>query len=104
MAASEKLKLTWSDPPPVLKTGGGTPTHKDPELTSRWAAEAAALRERPGRWAILHPEEVTPRTKYNLAVNIRLGRLSAFGDGFQAVVRKGRVYVRFEGEVSESEQ
>lgn len=91
-----ELKLTWSDPPPIRKTGGGNHTHKNPEMVNRWLDEAAALRSRPGHWAILHPEEFCSRTKYNLADNINRGRLPAFSPGrFEAVVRKGKVYVRF---------
>lgn len=64
----------------------------------KWAARAAEMRERPGEWAQF-PSQPTPRAAYNLADNIRRGRLVAFAPAgtFEAIARKHSVWARFMG-------
>lgn len=96
--------IEFEDPPPQYRGGGGRPACHLPE--------AAELRGKPGRWAVLC---VRPsRNKAScMAHQIRTGGLMAFGPAgaFQAMartvdvrqddgsrLREFRVYARFVGE------
>ncbi|MGH8967597.1 MAG: hypothetical protein ACRDXB_20040 [Actinomycetes bacterium] len=61
------------------------------------AGFAAALRERPGEWAVW-PKPITVQTMRVYRRSIPRGILRAFhGGGFEAAVREGRLYVRYVG-------
>lgn len=57
---------------------------------------AEQVRQHPGRWAVYPwtPNEIAGRA---LASRISRGKISAFADGFQAVSRRGVVYIRYIG-------
>lgn len=57
---------------------------------------ANALREQPGRWAKL-PWETTELSSRATASRISLGKVAAFGTGYEAVSTRGTVYVRYHG-------
>jgi hypothetical protein len=63
-----------------------------------WLPEAAELRACPGKWALLCTKPVKPG--HQMALAIRKGGLKAFRPAgtFDAVCRKGKVYVRYLGE------
>lgn len=81
--------LVWEEPP----TQKGRP--------GKYATIAAALKERPGKWAVLrtYPSEHAKRG-WGFANTIREGKLIDFRDGFEAAARtvdgQVRVYVRFQ--------
>ena len=80
--------IEWADPP--ASRGG--------QLTRRELREFAdALRGRPDQWAIL-PTNGSYEAVSALTSRISRGRQSAFGEGFEAISRRGVVYVRFVGE------
>lgn len=85
--------LKWQDPPP---NAAGRPSLTD------WRAVAAALRERPGEWAL-----VVEGVSISTATNIKKARLVAFAPAgsFEAVARNGSnktkradIYARYVGE------
>lgn len=55
---------------------------------------AAALKRRPGRWAV-YPWVPTDTAGRALASRISRGKIATFADGFQAVSRRGTVYIRY---------
>lgn len=79
--------VEWTDPP---EAKGGL-------LTRREQREfAAALRGRPGDWAVL-PARGSWTAVRALASRINRGRQSSFGEGFEAISRNRVIYVRFVG-------
>lgn len=56
----------------------------------------AAVRKKPGKWAI-YPYPTTELSARATASRISRGKVAAFGDEFEAVVRHGVVYVRYQG-------
>lgn len=80
--------LVWETPPD---------THHRP---GKYATIAAALRERPGQWAVIrtYPSDQAKRG-WGFANTIREGKLVDFRDGYEAAARtvEGhvRVYVRY---------
>jgi hypothetical protein len=58
---------------------------------------AEQLRQHPGQWAA-YPWCPSNDASRALASRISRGKIKSFADGFQAVSRKGTVYVRYEGE------
>ena len=81
-------ELVWEEPPA---------THGRP---GKYAAIAAALKARPGQWAVLrtYPAHESKRG-WGFAGAIRDGKLIDFRDGFEALARtvdgQVRVYVRY---------
>lgn len=80
--------LVWEEPPAKAGRPG------------RYAGIAAALKERPGQWAVIrtYPSEQA-RRGWGFASQIREGKLIDFRNGFEAAARtvegQVRVYVRF---------
>lgn len=80
--------LVWEEPPNKNHRPG------------KYAAIAAALRERPGQWAVIrtYPAEQSKRG-WGFANTIREGKLVDFRHGFESCARtvdgQVRVYVRF---------
>lgn len=61
---------------------------------------ASALRANPGLWAVW-PRESSPSSARSRAYQIKSGRMVAFRDGnFEAVVRRGVLYVRCMGDLA----
>ena len=58
---------------------------------------AAAAKANPGRWAVW-PYPSTYAAARAVASRISLGKIAAFGDGYDAVCNQGTVYVRYVGE------
>lgn len=73
MSINDTPNIVWQDPPP------------DGRARNNWTAVAAALRARPGEWAL-----VASGASSSLATQIRSGRRVAFGPAgsFEAVSRK----------------
>lgn len=65
----------------------------------KYAARAAEMREQPGEWRQF-PDAGAPRGAYNLADNIRRGRLVAFAPAawFESLARKCSVWARYVGD------
>lgn len=84
------MGIRWEDPP--------APRSKPPRPW-RWVAEAAELREHPGRWARLTTDSANLRSAAAMAHNIRAGLLRAFqpAGAFEAVARGDEVWVRYVG-------
>ena len=78
------MKVEFVEEPP-----GGIPTDR-----AQVCAFADELTANPGRWA-LYPWPV--EASRALASRIKRGRIAAFSKGFDAVTRRGRVYVRYTG-------
>ena len=81
--------IIWEDPPEhAIATG----------QRSRYAALHAALREHPGRWAVLPGEKASVDSAKGTAMNIRNGRMRGFTKGqFDTRVDRTKVYVRYIG-------
>lgn len=79
--------------PPASEKEGATRGRPD-----RLLGIAAALRERPGEWAIIGTY-ASPRTAMNTAANARAGSyaMRAFGPGFETAVRDCDLWVRYVG-------
>jgi hypothetical protein len=58
---------------------------------------AEAVKKEPGRWAI-YPFPSTDLAARATASRISNGKIAAFKVGFEAVTRRGVVYVRYEGQ------
>lgn len=80
--------IEWTDPPAAK---GGSLLRKE----QREFAEQ--LKARRDQWAI-YPSSGSSVAIRALASRISNGRMSAFGEGFEAVTRHGVVYVRFVGD------
>ncbi|WP_109507309.1 hypothetical protein [Nocardioides speluncae] len=83
--------LVWEDPPAKDSKPG------------RYAAIAAALRERPNSWAVIRTYPADQGKKgWGFASSIRNGKYLDFRHGFEASARtvdgQVRVYVRYVGE------
>lgn len=55
---------------------------------------ADAVRKKPGQWAVF-PYPATDIAGRAAASRISRGKVNSFGDGFEAVSRRGTVYVRY---------
>lgn len=80
--------LVWEDPPAKKNQSG------------KYAALAAALRERPGQWAVVRTYDTTQSKRaWGFCGSIRVGKLVDLRGGFEAVARtvgsEVRVYARF---------
>lgn len=89
------MTIDWQDPPPAAQ----------PKKKYEWAAVAEALRENPGRWALVLTDS-KPST-VTLVTRIRQGSITAFRpaghyDATSRVVDGGviRVYARYVAGVS----
>lgn len=79
-------EIQWADPP--APQGG--------KLTRREQREfAERLKEKPGQWAVFPTNAGSGLAARALASRIGRGKQSTFGDGFEAISRRGIVYVRF---------
>lgn len=82
-------ELRWEDPP--VLAANRSRNHPD-------RAAAAALRARPGEWAIVSTSQTITRAQ-SKASFISRGKTASFGAGFDAVARtvdgEHRVYVRY---------
>ena len=58
---------------------------------------AEKLRQNPGRWAV-YPFTPSSGASRAIASRISRGKVKTFAGNFQAVSRRGVVYVRYEGE------
>lgn len=69
-----------------------------PNSARKYSRESDQMRNRPGEWAQF-PDTQTPRSAYNLADNIRRGRLVAFAPAgsFEAIARNCSVWARYTG-------
>ncbi|MET3956820.1 hypothetical protein ABIE52_003686 [Rhodococcus sp. OAS809] len=85
-------KFTLADPPPFNNGGGNT--------RDEYAKFAEFLRSNPSRWALWPGNVSTSRKSNEVVASIRRGYFVAFREGFEAVSRDGRVYVRFTGETA----
>lgn len=96
-ATGQPAVIRWEDPPPRDPRGG---SRFAPPPQSKYAALAAELRARPGRWALIFAGTKNKAT--SLATIIRLGQVPPFVRGFEAVKRAvdGRscVYARYIGD------
>ncbi len=82
--------IRWEEPPGIK----GGPVHD-------WAAIAAALRSRPGQWAVVAVCR-NQATAGSTAQGVRRGKYEVLGPGFEAKARtvdgEPRVYARYVGE------
>jgi hypothetical protein len=92
--------IRWEAPPPRAAKGGGGP--RAGYVHRNWEIIGAALRARPGEWAVAcnAPSAITAGT---IANHIRRGIYTRMGEGpFNAVSRtvegQHRVYARYVGE------
>lgn len=76
--------IEWVDEPPFA-------VHRKAQ-----AEFAKKLRAYPGRWAI-YPMASSKESARAAASRISRGRIAAFAEGFEAVTRRGVVYVRYTG-------
>lgn len=82
--------LVWEEPPTRTRPG-------------KYAPIAAALRENPGRWAVLRTYPTTQgKRAWGFATAIRQGKFADLRQGFEACARtvddQVRVYIRYTGE------
>lgn len=80
--------LVWENPPAKVAEG-------------KYASVAAALKARPGQWAVLRTYEgANSHRGWKFAAAIRSGKLVDFREGFEATSRtidnQVRVYVRYQ--------
>lgn len=93
--------IQWEEPPAHAILGPG-------QHRGRYAEIATALRENPGRWALL-PSPTGERTEKGAAAtaqNIRRGKVKGFEAGqkvFETAVDGVKVYVRVKPDVDEAE-
>ena len=93
--------IQWEEPPAHAIVGPG-------QQRGKYAEIATALRENPGRWALL-PSPTGDRTEKGAAAtaqNIRRGKVKGFEDGqkvFETAVDGVKVYVRVKPDVDEAE-
>lgn len=80
-------EIKWADPPAAK---GGSLLRKEQR---EFAEKLKARRE---QWAI-YPSTGSSVAIRALASRISNGRMSAFGEGFEAITRDGVIYVRFVG-------
>jgi hypothetical protein len=90
------MEIEWEDPPEqvVLRARGAG---------GKYLEWAIALREEPGRWAVLPSD--TPRsekTGSTTAALIRRGKMKAFAGGrYDAVAEGAKIWVRYVGPLEE---
>lgn len=88
------MDIEWEEPPEhvVLRTRGAGAKYLDLAL---------ALREEPGRWAVL-PGPRSEKTGSTTAALIRRGKMKAFSGGkYDAVADGGKIWVKYVGPLEE---
>jgi len=83
--------IEFVDAPPPSPGAGNSLLHRQ-----RVSEFVAALRDRPGEWAI-YPYPSTEVSARAAASRISRGKVAAFGAGFQATASRGVVYARYIG-------
>lgn len=83
--------IEFVDAPPGNPSVGNSLLHRQ-----RMSEFVAALRDRPGQWAI-YPWPSTELSARAIASRISRGKIAAFGDGFEATASRGTVYARYIG-------
>lgn len=96
------MEIKWEDPPEhAARIGSGKHRGKYLEL-------ALALREQPGRWALLHVEGQTRTEKgaNATAQNIRRGKVKGFtpAGAYETAVDGTKIWVRFKGAATQSDE
>lgn len=93
------VDIEWEDPPEVavLRSSGG----------GRYLEFAMALREHPGRWAVLPNMEGKDRSDKGAKAtgqNIKAGKIKGFTKGlYETAVQGGKVWVRYNPPADEAE-
>lgn len=84
------MDIEWEEPPrEVLESQGRHP--------GRYLEFALALREHPGRWAVLPGGARTEKSSKGTAQNIRRGQVKGFTRGdYEAVAQGPKVWVRYQ--------
>lgn len=81
------MQIEWEEPPTAVLARLGR---------GRYEEFAAALREHPGRWAVLPGEQRTDKGGKATAQNLRGGKMRGFPKGeFEALSADGKVWVRY---------
>lgn len=84
------IRLQFEDPPAEAITGNKGSTF--------YREVAEALREAPGKWALLPREYGSENSAKSSAANIRRGRIQAMPEGqYEAVVKGSKIWVRYVG-------
>lgn len=83
-------EIRWEDPPRLLNGGG--------KAALDLVAFAEALRAEPKRWAVWPRSHASDGARQNAAHRIKRGQFGSLGEGFDACIRNGVLYVRYVGD------
>lgn len=84
---SEDALIVWEDPPATARRPHAKP--------GRYDKFAKALRDNPGKWAVL-PHERTEKTAQGFSQNLRRGKVKGFENAeWETAIEGSKIWVRF---------